>query len=163
VSQDSDVKLIVRDLLRAEWDATRATVDPNIRTGWHNNNHEVQVTVSNDEESARSETGRSNLSGGSARRGTIQVNTWADKRAVDAGTDGAAKKAAYAARDEVDEILRNHGADIYAYNFDTATTAETYRYLSFMGATYMPEEPDEEQEPVRHRYLVTVGYEYLRE
>ena len=154
-----DPKVVVRELLRREWTPSESDdVTPEFRTGWRDDEiTNVCVTVSNDEESSRSETGRSSLSGSDARRGTLPVDVWVNDRVVDDNP----KKVVDDVRAQIDDILTEYGENVSSYNFDgVPTTAESYRYISYLAAQYMPEEPDDEEEPVKHRYRITVGYEY---
>jgi hypothetical protein len=156
-----DPKVVLRDLLNDEFDVgnVAGTSSVDIRTGWRDDRLDnLQVTASNDDESARSDTGYTGLNS-SRRRGTIQANIWADERVVSANP----KKVVEDTRDEVDDVLSEFGSEIADYSFTSGINPSNYSYLSYLGSTYLPEEPDNDEEPIVYRYLVNVGYEYLRE
>jgi hypothetical protein len=164
MSDRTDPKVVLRDLLKSEVDASNLEgFTPDINTGWRDERLDnLLITVSNDDESARSDTGYTGLNS-SARRGTVQANIWVDSNVdgVEKGGSGTnPKKLVDSTRTEVERILAEYGNDINAYeNAD----ASNYRYMSFLGSTYLPETPDNDVDPIVYRYLVNVGYEYLRE
>lgn len=157
-----DVKLVVRDLLRAEFDEANVAggFTPEFRTGWRDSTLSGPlVTVSNDEESATTATGYSGVDGASRYRGTVQVDAWANRDVVSANP----KTAVHGMYAEVKRIVRTFGPEIHTYSAwpGTSRDVDLFEYLSYMGRQYMPEEPDDTERPIRHRYMVMVGFEYL--
>lgn len=165
----SDPKLVVKDLLEQEWQAenTPESSPPRIFTGWPDEDMAgPSVTVGPDEESPTSDTGFTGIkpdgSGPtSERRGTVTVNTWAERPTSEANP----KQTTFAFRQEIERILDKYGHEIASYSgwSINGVDADDLRYISWLGAEYMPDTRDAEAVPIRHRYLCTLGYEYLNE
>lgn len=161
----ADPKVVVKDLLNAEWDAanTSESSPPEFRTGWRDSDLTApQVTVSHDEESPTSPTGFNGLgpNGPTAElRGTAQVNVWTRRDICEAHP----RTVGHEFTEEVKRIIREFGPSIADYDGFTINglDASAYRYLSWLGREHMPEPVEAEDAPVVERFLVTVGYEYL--
>lgn len=160
-----DPKLVSKDLLKQEWNKanTPESSPPDFRTGWRDENLAAPVvTASHDEESPTSATGYSGMGPSgptSVRRGTLQVNVWTRRDLVSANP----KTTAYEFSEEIKRIIGEYGASISTYaNFSiNSLDAEGYRYLSWQGRTYLPEEAEADDVPIEHRYRIVFGYEYL--
>lgn len=168
MTRRDDPKLVLRDLLEAEWgnggiDGTLTV--PDIDTGWHNEAKTVpQVTIGPDDETPAGggRTGMTHMKASGAgpvsdMDGAVEVNTWADN---DESADPP-KELANEYMLEVREIVKDHfRISEYAWPSDAVVTAEHYRYLWPGVHRYRP---DAEVKPVNHRYHVSVGYAYLDE
>jgi len=158
----ADPKPLVRSLLRTEWDAAATNgVTPDIRTGWRLPSDDAPVvTISNDEESATTETGFAFLGAdgpGSRYDGTVQVNAWATRADVpDAADTSNPKQLVRSFRDRVVDVLNDAGPMITTRD-DLVVATDAYEYLSVFGSESL-EETDPEGGEVTHRYLIPVGY-----
>lgn len=166
MTETDDPKRVLAEVLKDEWDTTNTLgVDPDIRTGWRDSDLPgPQVTVGPDEESPTSPTGFTGMKGDGSgptatTRGTVQINTWTTH-------DQTAENGKHLAdrfKAEIKAVVRNN---IYISNHNFAIadlTAENYRYISYLGAEFMPDEPDDDEDPIVFRYRVVVRYEYLDE
>ncbi|QPL12239.1 hypothetical protein HrrHc1_090 [Halorubrum phage Hardycor1] len=157
----NDPKVVLKNLLAAEWDETNTHgVTPEFRTGWRDGDLDApQVTTGPDDESPTSDTGFTGIapdgSGPTARvRGSVNLNVWTSREVLDGVNP---KLAADEITGEARRIVRDH----YDISAHPTVDAENYRYISWFGRTFMPEEPQEpEAEPI-YRYLAEVRYEYL--
>jgi hypothetical protein len=111
----SDVKLTVRNLLRADWEDTGLPVglsDDDIHTGWYDDGKGFpQVSVTNDEDGpfGGGETGFSAIAGDGSggvqtRSGSVLVTAWAGSRA-DYDNRGEEQLQAQKMADEVERIV----------------------------------------------------------
>jgi len=165
MTEISDPKLVIKDLLVSEWNAdnTPESSDPEIRTGWRDSDLTApQVTASHDEESPTSPTGFSGMSAAgptSTPRGTVEVNVWTRKDLTDANPKDAGHKFS----EEVKRVLNEYGSTIRTYSGWTINglDASNYRYLSYLGRSYMPDKGEDDDTPIEHRHRIVVGYEYL--
>lgn len=110
-----DIKLLVRDLLRQNWDNTnmvKDVADADIHTGWWDDGKGFpQVTVTSDEESPLNggETGITALKGDGSgyiqhRNGTVLVDLWVGSRA-DYDNRGEEQVQLQEMMDEVERIV----------------------------------------------------------
>lgn len=155
-----DPKVVVRNLLAAEWDASNTYgVTPDLRTGWRDSDLAApQVTVGPDDENTLSDTGFTGIapdgSGPTADiRGTVQVNAWATREVLD---DVNPKSAVDAFTNEVRRIVRDH----YLVAEHESVEAPNYRYISWIGREFMPEPPQDPEAETMFRYMAEVRYEY---
>lgn len=167
-----DIKLVLRELLDAEWDATGALpaglTTPDFSTGWHNVGLTVpQVTSGgplNEDPVRGGNTGMSGFkpdgSGPFSRMaGTVQVNTWADRDEVGNGENP--KDVAYEYAREVRRIVK---ADyqVADYTFPGAATVDGTGF-EFIWPAPLEYLPDADESPVNHRYQVGIAYGYKDE
>lgn len=165
-----DPKLVLRELLEAEWGTggiDGGMTVPDFSTGWHNQGVTVpQVTAGPDEESpvGGGNTGMTGMKGDgsgpvSDMDGTVNVNCWADNDEV--ASDENPKDVAREYAVEVREIVKTHYL-VADYTFPAAAdvTADNYRHIWPAPHLFRP---DPEADPVNFRYQVTVGYQYQDE
>jgi len=165
VTQIADPKLVVKDLLESEWDTANTPEDspPEFRTGWRDGNLSApQITASHDEESPTSPTGFTGIGPDgptSERRGTVRLNVWTRRDLVAANP----KTVGYEFSEEIKRIVSAFGPSIHAYDgFSIGSLdAAGYRYLSWLDREFMPENDDADDVPIRYRYRLVIGYEYL--
>lgn len=165
-----DPKLVLKELLVDEWNAANVyDVTPKRNTGWRDSDLAgPQVTVSGDEESPLNPTGFSGIepdgSGPTATtRGTVALNTWTTRPLTEATATGMdnPKGLSKALSSECKRIVRaNLDPGQHAFNVG-GLTAEHYRYISWLGREFLPEEPDADEDPIVYRYRCEVRYEYL--
>lgn len=163
-----DPKLVVKKLVRAEFDTTNTGgVQPAIRTGWRDSElaNNGQITVGPDEESPTSPTGFTGIKADgsgptSERRGTVQVHTWATH---DTQSQNG-KKAVEQFADEVERIVTEY-YDVSEYSGwpISGTDASEYRYISYLGREFTPNPDREAGGEIAFHVVVEVGYEYLAE
>lgn len=165
MTERDDPKLVLKGLVESEFDtANTGGESAEFRTGWRDENlNASQVTFGPDEESPTSPTGFTGFDpGGSGPtatvRGTVQAHTWASRDTV----SGNPKDAAEAFADEVRRIVRDY-YDVSQYSGwpINGVDASNYRYLSYLGRTFMPDEPDDSGGELVFHYVVEVRYEYL--
>lgn len=161
-------KLVLRNLIRAEWsDSNAGGVTPEFRTGFGPQSaaglDTPLVSVGPDEESPLSPTGFTGIagdgSGPTARvRGTTQVDTWAADHLVSQNPKTAAEQFA----DEIQRIVTEfYDVANYAGWPIDGVNPENYAYISYLGRTFLPDEPDESEGDLVYRYAVSVRHEYL--
>ena len=164
-----DPKRVIYQLLLEEWDAANTGgMTPLINTGWRDTTlTKPIVTVGNDEESPVNATGFSGIEPTGAgptatTRGTVAINLWVTRPLAEKfATITNPKALATALADEVKRIVREH-INISSHDFGPAgLSAEHYRYLSYLGRDFLPEEPDASEAPIEYRYRVELRYEYL--
>lgn len=151
----SDPVLLVRDLLRNNWDASNTALSsaPKIHTGWYDDSSESpQVTVTNPDEGALGggDTGYVATQGDGGgpvqeRDGVLLVNGWAGSRET---TSQNPKKVAFDLREEIGRII---GANYSGVDHLNRLAVGTTRQLV-----------DDDRTPAVYRYEVTVSYGYRR-
>ena len=159
MSDPADPKVLLRALLLAEWDASNhAGPRPDVRTGWRDENLQGPlVTVGPDDSTPTSDTGFDGFAPDgsgptSTLRGTVDLNAWATRDVVDENPKGAVDAWTREAR----RILREWG---HRLDEHPELDADGYRYLSWFGRAYMPEEPDDPEAVIEHRYRASVRFE----
>jgi hypothetical protein len=169
-----DPKLVAKALIDREWnDSNTKSFTPDTSTGYIDTRSpltDVELTISGDDESPLSPTGYTGIGKGgdptSRRRGTVDVNVWANTNPDGLGfSPGKTNPAQLVSlmRDEVERIFDEFGSEIHAETFPNApVTAEEYEYMSYLGSNSRPEEPEDANRPVKFRYLITLGYEYVK-
>ena len=160
MSDEADPKVVLRALLLAEWDETNHEAPmPEIRTGWRDENLTGPlVTIGPDDSTATGETGYDGFAPDgsgptSTVRGTVDVNAWATRESVDVNP----KQAVDGWSKEVRRILREHGHLVSSHPELDGT--DDYRYISWGGRQFLPDEPDEPQAPVEYRYRARANVE----
>lgn len=155
----NDPKLVVRALLLAEWEpSNHEAAEPEIRTGWRDENLDGPlVTVGPDDSTPTSDTGYDGIAGDgsgptSTLRGTVDVNAWANRNSVDVNP----KKAVNEWTKEVRRILREHGHVIASH---PSVEADEYRYISWFGRNFLPDEPNDPEANTEYRYRAQVRTE----
>lgn len=154
-------KVVVRELLAAEWDASNTSgVTPEFRTGWRDSDLAApQLTVGPEDESPLSDTGFTGFSpdgsGPTATiRGVCQVNAWASHEVTDTNPKQLTDEFVAEAR----RIVRDH-YDISTVEYIDGV--ENYRYISWFGHDFMPDPPGDPESVVVFRHRAEVRYEYL--
>lgn len=115
VQQITDIRLLVRDVLREQWDNSELVTpltDDDIHTGWYDDGKGYpQVTVTNPEEGVLDggDTGVTGINGSGDgyvqhRNGTVLVNCWAGSRA-DYDAEGEAQLQSEEMANVVDGII----------------------------------------------------------
>lgn len=109
---DKDIKLVIRDLLTNQWDATETVLDsqPDIHTGWYDydaGTPQVTITNVNHFTIGGGNTGLNAMPSGSGqtpdkRTGTILVNAWSGTRE---NVSQNPKKIAYSLTKHIDDII----------------------------------------------------------
>lgn len=170
---DTDPHLALRDLLRAEWDATNTSLHdangnpapPRTHTGWYDYGAaDTQVTITNQSENVvgGGETGQSAGSGdGRAvqiRAGTVLVNGWSGTRDhLDGlGPNGGRinpKQMSYELANEIHSIVQDNASGTTDDNGDTV-----FRSL---GADSVRAIPETDAPEFVHRREVVVRYTYV--
>lgn len=149
-----DPVITIQDLLSNNWKNANTSIsyDPDIHTGWHQEEADTpQVTVTNPEESPidGGRTGYSAIDGSGAGPvqelgGSVNVDCWSDRES-ESGVNP--KKLTFEFTEEIKRIVKG---DI--------TTATDLRVINYGGRRFVPPDPSENP-PVFH-YNVPVGYIY---
>jgi len=159
VRQIDDIRLLVRNLLRTEWDNSSLVIslsDTDIHTGWYDDGKGYpQVTVTNPEEGilAGGESGVTGIKGSGDgyvqhRNGTVLVNCWAGSRA-DYDAAGEVELQAQAMGDEVDDILYEN---IHALSgVDSITVTSRSRIV------------DTDEEPSEYRVQLELTFNWTKD
>jgi len=155
----TDIKVLVRDLLRSEWDNTDMVSplsDSDIHTGWWDADKDFpQVTVTSDEEGPLQggDTGVTALKGDGSgyvqhRNGTVLVDCWAGSR-EDYTSAGEEQVQLQAMMDEVDTIVFNNLLNLQ--DVDSVTVTNRNKLT------------DDEADPTEHRCQFEVTYNWTKE
>jgi len=166
---DREPNLIVRDLVRADWDVSNTPLasSPRFHTGWYDYaSSDPQVTFTNVEESTLDggRTGVTAISGdgGTAliRAGTLLVNAWGGTRddlrgAGSGGVDVNPKAAAYQ--------MAREAARIIDANSGGTTDANGNPQLASLAADGAVSRVDPNPDKTVFRYEVTGRYTYAEQ
>lgn len=157
-TQIRDVKLTVRDLLRANWDNTsmvESLADSDIHTGWYDAGKGFpQISVTSDEEGVV-DGGNSGVTGlkgdGSGvtqhRNGTVLVTCWAGSE-EDYANRGEEQQQVQAMGDEVERIVFANVASVSGLNSLAVTTREKL--------------VNTDENPAEHRIVFEVSYNWQK-
>lgn len=154
-----DIKLLVRDLLRQEWDNTNMVTNlanDDIHVGWWDADKAFpQVTVTSDEESPLDggETGVTGIKGDGSgyvqiRNGTVLVDCWAGSQA-DYDNVGEEQVQLQAMMDEVEQIVYQNLQSLQGID-SVAITARTKLV-------------DDDEDPTEHRCQFELTYNWTKQ
>jgi hypothetical protein len=154
-----DIKLLVRDLLRANWDNTSA-VEPvtsdDIHTGWWDaSKDDPQVTVTSEEEGTLDggDTGITGIKGNGSgyvqhRNGTVLVDCWAGSQ-DDYDNRGQEQIQLQAMMDEVETIVFNN--------------LQSLDGIDSVAITNRTKLVDEDADPSEHRCQFELTYNWTKQ